>query len=134
MYRTFTQASNLLRRTLQDRGYDLTPEQCFVLVRVRELEGANQSDLAKRLFKDRHSITRILNVLEHHGLIERRPNQTDKRVFHIYLTAQGEALREELVPLLVGHMDRMYEGLAEEDLTMLRTILARIITNIEGKE
>jgi DNA-binding MarR family transcriptional regulator len=112
----------------------LTPEQCGVLVRLRDLQGINQSQLGKNLYKDRHSITRILNLLEERGYIERRPDGTDRRVYRIFLTQKGSALGDTLMPLIADHLDRVFSGLADEDLLSMRKILEQIIKNIERKE
>jgi len=132
VYRTHTQGSNHLRKTLQAAGYDLTPEQCGVLVRLQELQGTNQSQLGKRLFKDRHSINRILNLLEKRGYIERRADEADKRIYRIFLTERGEALSEELIPLVSDHLEHIFAGLTEEDLQMMRRTLEHILGNIEA--
>jgi DNA-binding MarR family transcriptional regulator len=132
IYRTHTQGSNHLRKTLQAAGYDLTPEQCGVLVRLRELQGINQSQLGKRLLKDRHSINRILNLLEKHGYIERRVDETDRRIYRIFLTESGGCVSEELMPLLSDHLEHMFAGLTEEDLLAMRRTLEHIIGNVEA--
>jgi DNA-binding MarR family transcriptional regulator len=134
VYRAHTQGSNLFRKTLLAAGHDLTPEQCGVLVRLRDLQGINQSQLGKNLYKDRHSITRILNLLESRGYIERRPDGTDKRVYRIFLTREGSILGDALMPLIAGHFDRVFSGLTDEDLLSMQKTLAQIIKNIERKE
>ena len=67
IYRIYAQASSRLRRTFQAHGYDCTPEQWGVMTRLRDEEGMNQSQLGERTFKDRHNITRILDLLEKRG-------------------------------------------------------------------
>lgn len=134
VYRAHTQGSNLFRKTLLAAGHDLTPEQCGVLVRLRDLQGINQSQLGKNLYKDRHSITRILNLLEERGYIERRPDGTDRRVYRIFLTREGGALGDTLIPLIADHLDRVFSGLTDEDLLSMRKALEQIIKNIERKE
>jgi DNA-binding MarR family transcriptional regulator len=131
IYRIHIQGVNLFRKTLQAAGYDLTPEQCGVLVRLRECQGINQSQLGKKLFKDRHGITRILNLLEKHNYIERRPDEADKRIYRIFLTENGAAIRDRLIPLISRHFDRILEGLTEEDILLMRRTLKHIIKNIE---
>ncbi len=134
VYRAHTQGINLFRKTLLAAGHDLTPEQCGVLVRLRDLQGINQSQLGKNLCKDRHSITRILNLLEERGYIERRPDGTDRRVYRIFLTGKGGALGDKLLPLIADHFDRVFSGLTDEDIHLMRRTLERIIKNIERKE
>ena len=131
VYRAHTQEINLFRKTLLAAGYDLTPEQCGVLVRLRDIQGINQSQLGKRLYKDRHSITRILDCLGERGYIERRPDETDRRVFRIFLTESGGDLADNLAPLIARHHDRVFSGLADEEILSMRKTLGRILRNIE---
>jgi DNA-binding MarR family transcriptional regulator len=72
LYRSHIQVSAALRNAFQDAGYDLTPEQWAVLLRLREQEGLNQSNLGEKTYKDRHNITRILKQLDKRGYIEKR--------------------------------------------------------------
>ncbi len=134
IYRTQTRGVNFFRRLLQTAGYDLTPEQCMVLVRLRELEGINQAQLAERLLKDRHNMTRILNVLEERGLIVRRPDSGDRRAYRIYVTKDGKTLQQELIPFIDMHLQQMFQGLSTDDIRDMQRVLKNIVTNIERKE
>jgi DNA-binding MarR family transcriptional regulator len=134
IYRAHTQGSNLFRKMLQTAGHHLTPEQCGVLLRLKDLQGINQSQLGKRLFKDRHNITRILNLLEQRGYIERRSHKGDKRVYRIFLTGAGAALGDDLMPLLEIYLDRVLDGFTEEDFIAMKNAMGRIIRNIERYE
>ncbi len=134
VYRVHMQGSNLFRKTLLAAGYDLTPEQCGVLVRLRDFQGINQSQLGKRLYKDRHSITRILDSLEERRYIERRPDETDKRVFRIFLTEIGANLARKLLPLIADHFERIFSGLARDEIVSMRKTLEQMIRNIEEHE
>jgi DNA-binding MarR family transcriptional regulator len=131
VYRAHTQGSNLFRKMLQTAGYDLTPEQCAVLIRLRELQGMNQSQLGKRLLKDRHNITRLLDLLEARGFIERRADEADKRIYRIFLTEAGRVFADKLTPLVDDYFSHMLEGLTDEDVSVMRRTLGRIIGNLE---
>ena len=133
IYRLFTQSSNLLRRTFQARGFDLTPEQWGVLTRLREGEGMNQSHLGEKTFKDRHNITRILNLLEKRGCIERRPDETDRRVYRLFLTESGLALQKNLDVIVRDHRAAIFKGLDQADMEGLMRIIDQIIGNIESR-
>ena len=75
-----------LQHAFQAKGFNITPEQWGVLNRLWENEGMHQSALAQRTAKDRHNITRILNLLEKNGFIFRKPDREDKRRLNVYLT------------------------------------------------
>ena len=133
VYRVHIQGTNALRRAFQAAGYDVTPEQWSVLARLREREGANQTQLGEKTLKDRHNITRILNLLEKRGYIERRTDETDKRVCHIFLTKAGRAVLEKLTPIVLNHRRLSFKGLGTEDRQAMRNLLERIVKNIERR-
>jgi DNA-binding MarR family transcriptional regulator len=133
IYRLFTQSSNLLRRTFQAEGFDLTPEQWGVLTRLREGEGMNQSHLGEKTFKDRHNITRILNLLEKRGCIERRPDDADRRVYRLFLTESGLALQKQLDVIVRDHRAAIFKGLNTDDMEELMRVFDQIFGNIEKR-
>jgi len=133
MYRAHSQASNLLRRTFQAHGYDVTPEQWGVLRSLRHAEGVNQSQLGENTFKDRHNITRILGLLEKRGLVERRVDEGDKRAYRVFLTEAGRKEQDALQGLVDSHQEALVEGLKPEEVASLGRIFEHIVRNIERK-
>jgi DNA-binding MarR family transcriptional regulator len=133
IYRLYSQASNLLRKTFQAEGFDLTPEQWGLLTRLREEEGMNQSHLGEKTFKDRHNITRILNVLEKQGCIERRIDHTDRRVYRLFLTQSGRVLQNKLDSIVRTHREAIFKGLDQADRDTLERIFNTIFGNIEKR-
>ena len=133
IYRVNTQGTNALRRALQAAGYDVTPEQWAVLARLRQEEGTNQTQLGEKMLKDRHNITRILNLLEKRGYVERRPDEADKRVYRVFLTEAGRVTQEELAPVVLNHRKLTFKGLTPEDLRTMRILLERIVRNLEER-
>jgi len=131
VYRMQTQGTALLGRRLRLAGYDITPEQFGVLARLREDQGMNQRQLGEKTLKDRHNVTRILNLLERRGYIERRPDITDKRIYRIFMTESGRDLQEKLTPIVTSHLDQLLDGLSPEELRTMRAILEHIVGNIE---
>jgi MarR family transcriptional regulator, organic hydroperoxide resistance regulator len=130
LYRSHIQVSAALRQAFQNAGYDLTPEQGAVLLRLREEEGLNQSQLGEKTYKDRHNVTRILKQLEKRGYIEKRQIKNDKRAFHIYLAPAGRSLLKELKPIVLRHRDRVCKGLSHDDLLKVRDYLGHIVNNL----
>jgi len=130
LYRSHIQISAALRQAFQDAGYDLTPEQWAVLLRLREQEGLNQSKLGEKTYKDRHNITRILKQLDKRGYIEKRHIENDKRAFHIYLSPAGRNLLKELKPVVLKHRKRLCGGFSKDDLLKISDYLSHIVNNL----
>jgi DNA-binding MarR family transcriptional regulator len=131
IYRLKTQLAAALQRAFQTAGHDVTPEQWGVLSRLWAQEGIHQSELAQRAEKDRHNMTRILNLLERNGFIERRPSPEDRRIFRVFLTQEGRDLQGKLAPIVIGHLESAFAGLTATDLQTMRRIHSHILENLE---
>ena len=125
-----TQMKAALQRAFQSKGLDLTPEQWGLLNRLWETEGIHQSILAERTGKDRHNITRILNLLEKKGLTRRVPDPDDRRRYKIYLTGAGRELKKKLPPIVIDLLQKCFTGLTQKDLGDLERIHKHILKNL----
>jgi DNA-binding MarR family transcriptional regulator len=130
IHRLDMQMSLGLQHAFKAKGFNITPEQWGVLNRLWENEGIHQSALAERAAKDRHNITRILNLLEKNGFISRTPDREDKRRLNVYLTKEGKALKQKLVPIAIGYLKQCFKGLAHEEIQDLRRTHEHILKNL----
>jgi MarR family transcriptional regulator, organic hydroperoxide resistance regulator len=71
----------------------LAPMQLHTLRILEPGVEVPMSSLAGKLFCDNSNVTGIVDRLEARGLIERRPDEHDRRVKLLVLTAEGERLR-----------------------------------------
>lgn len=124
--------SGLLRRfEYRDRNeiccHGVSVSQCHTLEAAVEQGSATMSALARTLYVSVSTMTRIVDGLERQGLVERRPDGRDRRVWRVVPTAAGQALagriRDELaagvaeVLARVGEEHRESVILALEELT-----------------
>lgn len=77
-------------------GYGLTIPRYSALLHLGRQPGLSASELSDLMYCDRSNVTRLVRRLESEGLVTRRPHESDGRVLCIYLTEQGESLREEV--------------------------------------
>jgi DNA-binding MarR family transcriptional regulator len=104
-------------------GCGLSLARTKVLTRLGEQGPTRQSVLASAFGLSPHSITDIVDALERLGLVERRPDATDRRAKLVAITKAGEgclgvanATRERLLRQIFG-------ALSEEDrVTFLRLL------------
>lgn len=117
-------------KTLLDK-LGLTYPQYLVMLVLWEQDGLGVKDIGTRLFLDSGTLTPLLKRLEAVGLIQRRRSKEDERQVHIYLTQEGQALREkaEQVPLQV----LCASGQSVEQLQKLRGELVRIRGGLLGE-
>ncbi len=134
VYRVQTEGVALLLKRFKREGYDITPEQFGVLTRLRVQQGMNQRELSERMLKGRPNMTRILNLLDKHGYIERRPDDSDRRIFRIFLTESGAKVQEELVPIFTRHLNELLSGISGRDGEAASKVLKGIVANIQKCE
>src|SRR5262249_46821715 len=88
----------LLRKRFEQnvRGTGLTRAQWQVLKEIYVKEGINQGALAELLEVEPITVGRLIDRLEKAGLIERRPNPTDRRAWSLYLLPAAHPLLDTL--------------------------------------
>lgn len=131
IYRAASKLKLGLQREFTANGFHITPEQWGVMSALWENDGIHQSLLAENSSKDRHNLTRILNRLEKDKLIRREHDLEDLRLQKIYLTEDGKALKERLIPIVTNFLEQAIDGLDQEDLDSMKRILSILIENIE---
>ncbi len=93
---------------------------------IRELhQPQSQRELARRLHYDPSNITALADSLEARGLVERRPDASDRRFRLLALTPEGERLRTTLEERLAqppAFLDRLTPAEQKQLLTLLAKI------------
>lgn len=72
------------------------------------------------------SITYVVNKLEQKGLVERKPNPTDRRTFDVHLTEEGRALFAELFPKHVETISQNFAFISKQEKEQLIELLKKI--------
>jgi DNA-binding MarR family transcriptional regulator len=95
---------------------------------LRELTGpTTMGELAGRMSCEPSNATAVIDNLERHELVQRRPHPTDRRAKQLTLTPEGAKLRKRLLKLLsdVPHVT----GLTKPEQATLRDLLQRAISH-----
>ncbi|MEU9017181.1 MarR family transcriptional regulator [Actinomadura sp. NPDC048394] len=107
-------------------GLDLTPAQAGLLRMLAAAPGRSQRELAGDLGMPPSRFVPFADELEERGLIERRRNATDRRVYALHLTEKGEALLTELAQAGMAHEQLLCEALTDEEHDRLLALLRRM--------
>ena len=119
-----------LYRNFKKAGIEVTPEQWTILVNLWSKEGVTQQDLCNATFKDKPSMTRLINNLEKLGLAERRSNDSDKRINRIYLTSKGKKLEKKVNQVVLQTIREAFTGIEEQEITAIKVTLRKIFENV----
>lgn len=107
-----------LVRTLADRKareHGMTRAQWMILFRLRRLPGATQRELAELLEVEPITVGRLVDRLEARGLVERRADPADRRVWRLHLTAAADPVLAEIDTVRAAFDARATQGLADAD-------------------
>lgn len=121
---------------LRQQDVPLTPEQ-FMLIDLLWNQGEmSQQELADQLQKDKNSVTRLVDAIERKGFVVRRQNTSDRRSNTLVLTEQAEKLKADAKQKGISILDKMLEGISEDELRTFLTTLRKLSLNmnISGSE
>ena len=113
----------------QAARYGITRAQWAVLAKVERTEGLKQSELAEQMEMQPITLTRLIDKLCDNGWIERRGDETDRRVNRLYLRKAARPLLGKLGGLRSELTATALEGINPADAHRL---LAQLETD-QGK-
>ena len=119
-----------LSRLMKEQNLPITPEQFSVLSYLWQQDGLQQTELATCTDRNRANVTRIIDILEREGIVERRDDENDRRVFRIYLTDKGKSLRELTAKCAEQSIVDSLRGLTKEEIDTCVKVLLKIKSNV----
>ena len=115
-----------------EAGLDISLDQWMVLGPISYYGNASQKVLSDVCFKDKTSITRIVNTLEKKNLVVRVSDQIDHRINRIILTSAGKQLLIDAIPIMNKTREEVALGIPESEIKIFKDVLAKIISNLEN--
>ena len=124
--------ARLLRRRFEQnaRGSRLTRSQWQLLAYLAKNEGINQTGLADLLEIEPITLGRIVDKLETLGLIERRPDPSDRRVWLLHLAPAARPKLSQLRRLGDVTCGEALAGVPEPDTERLLKTLQTLKANL----
>ena len=132
MGRTTRAMSRMLQNVINNEGYDITIEQWVIIANLNRKNGQFQQQLADNTYKNKTSVTRMINALQKKGFVERISDQKDLRQKRIFLTQKGTQLYEQLRPLAMQVQEKATRGIDSDEMEYCKNILLKIYDNIEA--
>jgi DNA-binding MarR family transcriptional regulator len=128
-------ASTAIARRLQKKfnvaGLNITIEQWSVLYHLWKQEGMSQQELCNATFRDKPSITRLVDNLEKAGLVKRVASENDRRINLIYLTKQAQKLQEETMALAEETLNEALISVPPERIDVCKEVLQVVYDNLK---
>lgn len=105
---------------------ELAPADAGILRLLRVASGLSQQELAGKLQIHPSRLVAILDNLEQRGLVERRANPDDRRLYSIHLTKDGGEALEQIGKIAREHQDALLSALSKGEREELSALLLRI--------
>ncbi|WP_211681774.1 MarR family winged helix-turn-helix transcriptional regulator [Neokomagataea anthophila] len=99
----------------------------------KAVEPMHQKDIAASLGVDNSAVVRVLNTLEQRGLVQRVPDNRDRRARAVSLTAEGRQRVSEIYRLSAQMEEELLAGVTAEELRVTRKVLGVIMHRIDQK-
>ncbi|AVX02950.1 transcriptional regulator SlyA [Maritalea myrionectae] len=129
--------SFLSRRELGQRfaeaGHKISAEEWAVLLMLWQEDGRSPSGLADITFRDRTTVTRLLDGMVKKGLIVRKSDAQDRRKSKVFLTNHGQDLEGKLKPIAQELIAKSLRGMSAEEVEQLTFLLRKATKNLLAK-
>lgn len=127
-------ASTAIARRLQKKfngaGVNLTIEQWSVLYHLWKSDGMSQQELCNATFRDKPSITRLVDNLEKLALVKRVPDGRDRRINNVFLTKNADTLESLTMQLAEETLNEALAGVPQEQVEMCKEVLQKVYDNL----
>ncbi len=113
------------------RGMDLQKiGQGRLLAFLLEKDGISQKELSGLLKIAPASVSELINKLERGAYIEKKQNESDKRITNIFLTEGGRFFAQKMDEGRLKVAKNVFSGLSEEEQTQLLALIQKLMESL----
>lgn len=120
-----------LQKNFKQAGIDITIEQWSVLYHLWKEDGQSQQQLCDATFRDKPSITRLVDNLEKLNLVKRVPSKEDRRINLIYLTAESRVLEDRTMQVANQTLNEALAGVTHGQIEIAKEVLQMVYDNLK---
>lgn len=126
---TIKEYRKICQKNIQKIVSDITVDQCLVLIILNDNAKISQIEIAKLIFKDNASVTRIIELMVKKDYLTRETDELDKRKTKLGITEKGKKTIVLLTPIIKLNRKTALDGLSIDEIELLDKILHKIILN-----
>lgn len=126
-----TAVARRLQKNFKQAGIEITIEQWSVLYHLWKQDGLSQQELCKQSFRDKPSITRLVDNLEKINLVQRVASKDDRRINLIFLTEASKKLEEETMVMANQTLNEALEGVNIVEIETCKAVLQKVYDNLK---
>ena len=127
--------ARLFRRHFNTRVRDqgITALQWRVLAHLHKQPGARQSGLAEMIEVEPITLSRMIDRLADHGLVERRSDHGDRRAWNLFLTPRATRLVGEGRASAATLVDEVMGDMSVAEVEQLAGLIDRVRYNLSRR-
>lgn len=107
--------------------HDITHAQGGIIMMLSSGNYVTAAELARELYVDSASMTRMVDRLEKRGLIERVRCGEDRRISNLRLTPDGQQLADQLPDVFTSVLNRNFAGFTADEVANLKALLRKLL-------
>ena len=108
---------------------NLKPGRFAAMMVIHNNPGITQVALGRAIARDKSTVTPLIQELQRHGLVRRRPSAMDRRSITLTLTRSGEAVLADLLVHARAH-DRQLDAIVGNRKAGLIALLRKIVDGL----
>jgi DNA-binding MarR family transcriptional regulator len=125
-----TAVARRLQKNFRLAGLEITIEQWSVLYHLWKQDALSQQELCNRTFRDKPSITRLIDNLEKQKLVKRMPSKEDRRINLVCLTEPAKLLQDKTIELANQTMDEALIGVNKNEIEIVKQVFQKVYDNL----
>jgi len=126
-----TAISRRLQKNFKQEGIEITIEQWSVLYHLWKKDGISQQELCNASYRDKPSITRLVDNLEKLKMVKRVGSPTDRRMNLICLTDAARKLQELTMAIAENTLNEALDGVSAADIERAKSVLQKVYDNLK---
>jgi DNA-binding MarR family transcriptional regulator len=126
-----TAIARRLQKNFKQANVEVTIEQWSVLYHLWKQDGLSQQQLCDATFRDKPSITRLVDNLEKLKLVKRVASKDDRRINMIYLTKEANELQEQMMELANQTLNEALQGVTNGQIEIAKEVLQMVYENLK---
>lgn len=125
-----TAIARRLQKNFKQSAIEITIEQWSVLYHLWKEDGLSQQQLCADTFRDKPSITRLVDNLEKSKLVKRVPSKEDRRINLIYLTKEAQNLQDKTMAVANQTLNEALSGVENKGIEIAKKVLQKVYDNL----
>ena len=110
---------------------EVHPKQVPMLFLLGRKEGLSQREICEEMKIKASTVAVSIKRMEKSGLLVRREDEKDQRIWRIYLTERGKRIGCSLKEIVEESEAAVFQGFSEEEMHLMKCFFRRMIENLE---